>query len=141
VENVRPGQWLVLASGALLFVFSFLDVFKDDDNAWANFGTVTWPALLGLIAAGATAAALFGNVSLPDNILTFSFGQLIVIAGFTSVLIQLGLVGMGLFSDLFDAGTGAWLGLLAAIGLLVGAVMEQEGGPTKASTATPPSPF
>ena len=131
----------MLASGALLFVFSLLDVFKDDDNAWSNFGTITWPALLGLIAAAATAATLFGNVKLPENVLTFSFGQLLVVAGFTSVLIQLGLVGMGLFSDLFDAGIGAWLGLLAAIGLLVGAVMEQEGGPSKATAATPPSPF
>lgn len=142
MDQLRPSQWVVIASGALLFIASFFDVFEDSENAWGNFGTFTWPALLGLAAAGITAAVAFGNVSLPGEILTFSVPQLLVIAGVTSVLIEVGLLLMGFVSDLADPAIGTWLGALGAIGLLVGTVMEQEGGAAAPrSSATPPSPF
>ncbi|MCA9299442.1 MAG: hypothetical protein KDA28_10265 [Phycisphaerales bacterium] len=141
MDDVRPSQWLILISGVLLFAFSFMEVFKDSDNAWKDIGTLTMPAIFGIIATIATAATAFGYATLPDDVLTFSFAQILVVLAFTSVLIEIGAVGMGLFSDVFDAAAGAWLSALAAIGLLMGTVMEQEGGPTRAAASTPPSPF
>jgi hypothetical protein len=145
MDDVRPSQWMVLAGGALLFFFSFLDLFDvmgESGNSWKQFGIFTWPALLGLLCAGVTAAVVFGKVSLPSDILTFSVNQLLVIAAFTAVLIEVGMVLLSLFSDFYDPAIGLWLSTLAAITLLAGTVMEQEGGATiTRSASAPPSPF
>lgn len=144
MENVRPGQWLVLVSGALLFVFSFMTLFDalgEEGSAWEEFGVFTWPGLLGLLCAVVMAAVVFGNASLPGPILTFTVPQLLVVAAFTAALIQLGLALLGLLSDFYDPGVGLWLSAIAAAGLLAGTVMEQEGGPMAGPSSTPPSPF
>src|SRR5690606_27156018 len=74
-SSPKPGQIAILAGGAALLIFSFLPWidpdFGDSSNAWSEFGVFTWPALFGLIAAGTLAARLFGNVSLPEPVLTF----------------------------------------------------------------------
>lgn len=145
MDDVRPSQWVVLASGALLFFFSFLDlfdVFGETGSSWKQFGIFTWPALLGLLCAAVTAAVVFGKVSLPSEILTFSVNQLLTVAAFTAVLIEVGMLVLALLSDFYDPAIGLWLSVLAAIGLLAGTVMEQEGGATSPrAAATPPTPF
>lgn len=141
MENVKPSQLVVLISGALLFFFSFLDVFKDGDNAWGDFGVTTWPALIGLIVAGGLAAVAFGNVQLPERILTFSVDQLMIVLAFTAVLIELALLLLSLISDLTDPAAGIWLSFLAAAGLLAGTVMVHLEGPSARTATTPPSAF
>ena len=142
MDNVRPSQWLVLASGALLFIFSFFDLAKDVGNAWDDFGVQTFPALIGLILAGLAAAIAFGDVDLPEPILTFSIRQLVLVLALTAVLIQVGYLLTLMLSDVADPGIGAWLGGLAAIGLIVGAVMDQLDAPS-ANVGQPsaPTPF
>lgn len=140
MPNLKPSQIVIMASGAVLFLFSFFE-FIEGDNGWSDFGLVTFPALFGLIAAGAVAAAAFGNVKLPEPILTFSVNQLLLILGVTAFLILFGIV-IGFPGD---KAIGLYLSLLGSIGLIAGTVMEQldpagnRVGP--AGPSTPPSPF
>lgn len=135
----KPGQIAILAGGAVLLIASFLETFAGD-NAWSAFGVPTWPAILGVIAAGTLAAAIFADTSLPEPLLSFSWPQLRFAFGVTATLIMLGIA-------LSDAGEGAgvWLGLLGGIALLVGAVMElldtSEGTSTAGPGSTPPQSF
>lgn len=149
MDNLKPSQIIVLVSGAVLLVASFLDVYKDGDNAWGDFGVYTWPAILGVIVAGGLAAVVFGNVNLPERILTFSVRQLFVVLAFGAALIQVGVVLSILLlsppegADGPSVAIGGWLGLLAAIGLVVGAVMELQDDSPSANrpSNTPPSAF
>jgi hypothetical protein len=140
MPNLKPSQIVILASGAVLFLFSFLD-FVGDDNGWSDFGLTTFPALFGLIAAGAVAAAAFGNVKLPEPILTFSFNQILLVLGLTAFLILFGLV----IAVEGDKGIGLYFSLLGSIGLLAGTAMEQLDPSARpvgsAGPSTPPSPF
>lgn len=138
----KPGQIAILAGGAALLIFSFLPwndpPFGDSSNAWSEFGVFTWPALLGLIAAGALAARLFGNVDLPEPILSFNWNQLFFVLGFAAFMILFGLL---IASS--DLAFGFWLSLLGSIALLAGAVMEllDGGSATSGQSQSPPQSF
>jgi hypothetical protein len=152
----RPGQIAILAGGAVCFIFSFFGWFSyDGDNggsAWTSPGSndsfgisplTIWPALLGLIAAGALAAKLFGNVNLPDRVLGLDWKALNVVLAFPGLLIMLSVLIVDV-GDL-DKGFGIWLSLLGAIALFAGAIMElsADGAPSGGGggSAAPPSPF
>ncbi len=156
----KPSQIVLMASGAVTFVFSFLAFYKLDFgfgsgsksyNAWSgDAGTLfmaTWPALFGLIIGGLVAATVFGNVSLPDRILTFSWKQIYFVLAFTGFIIMLGYLLGGGAGDGIDKGFGFYIMLLGSIGLLAGSVMELLDGDTAASNAGPgtsggaPNPF
>lgn len=140
MPNLKPSQIVIMASGAVLFLFSFFE-FIGGDNGWSDFGLLTFPALFGLIAAGAVAAVAFGNVKLPEPILTFSVNQILLVLGVTAFLILFGVV-IGLPGD---KGIGLYLSLLGSIGLIAGTAMEQldpSGNRVgQAGPSTPPSPF
>ena len=134
----------------MLLISSFLDMVENGDSAWGEFGVYTWPALLGLVVAGGLAAVVFGNVDLPDQILTFSAKQVFVVLALAAAVIQVGVLLSLLFwspGEGFDApgpAFGVWLGAIAAIALAVGTVMElQDDAPARgsASSNVPPSPF
>lgn len=144
MPNLKPSQIVIMVSGAVLFLFSFftfIDVFGEELNGWTDFGLFTFPALFGLIALGASAAVAFGNVKLPDNLLTFSINQVLLVLGFTAFLILFGL----LFALPGDRGIGLYFSLLGSIGLIAGTVMEQldsSGSPVGGTgPSAPPSPF
>lgn len=145
----KPSQIVLMASGAVTLVFSFLAFYKLDYgfgggsksfNAWSgDAGTLflaTWPALFGLAVGGLVAATVFGNVSLPERVLTFSWKQIYFILSFTGFIIMLGYLLGGGAGDGVDKGIGFWFMLLGSIGLLVGSVMELLDG----DSATPSSP-
>lgn len=151
-STLKPSQIAMLAGGAVTLLFSFfafisVDGFGDDVtfSAWSTdanlFPLATWPALFGLVIAGATAAALFGNVKLPDNILGFSWAQWTFILSFASMVIMVG----WLFAN-ENKGFGYWLMLLGTLAYTAGSVMELLGiepGSTSNDppSSTPPSPF
>ena len=154
----KPSQIVLMASGAVTLVFSFLAFFKIDYgfgsssktyNAWSgDAGTLfmaTWPALFGLIIGGLVAATVFGNVSLPERILTFSWKQIYFVLAFAGFIIMLGYMLGGGAPDGVDKGFGFYLMLLGSIGLVAGSVMELLEGDTAASSAGPssgtPNPF
>ena len=156
----KTSQIVLMASGAVTLVFSFLAFFKINYgfgsgsktyNAWSgDAGTLflaTWPALFGLIIGGLVAATVFGNVTLPERILTFSWKQIYFVLAFTGFIIMLGyLLGGGAPSGV-DKGFGFYLMLLGSIGLLAGSVMELLEGDTATSSSGPstsggaPNPF
>jgi hypothetical protein len=159
--SLKPSQIVLLASGAVTFLFSFFAFFKAEGfngdetfNAWSgDAGTMfmaTWPALFGLVIAGAVAAAAFGNVSLPDRLLTFSIQQWYFILALVGAVIMVGYLLGGGVPDFGgtgpDKGFGFWLMLLGSLGLVAGSVMELlDLGPSSTGSNTganqPPSPF
>lgn len=159
--SLKPSQIVLMASGAVTFLFSFFAFFKYEDESWnawsGDIGTMfmaTWPALFGLIIAGLVAAVAFGNVSLPDKVLTFSWSQVYFILAAFSALIMVGYLLGGGIADFggasADKGIGFIFMLLGSLGMVAGAVMEllgvgpQDpvgGGSAGGSAGQPPSPF
>lgn len=129
----KPSQIAMLAGGIIVFLFSFFNfvsspISDDGFSGWSGdylFPLSAFPALFALIVAGTTAAVLFGNVSLPEPIVSFNWKQLNFILAFTALVI---LVGLLLSTpEGVDLGIGLILSLLGGIGLLGGAVMELLG--------------
>jgi hypothetical protein len=144
----KPGQWVLMASGAVMLLFSFFAFYKVSGfdkswNSWSGDGAFPlswWPVLFGVAIAVAVALTVFASVSLPDNVLGFSRNQIYFILSFTSFVILLGFL---LWSPTgLDKGIGFWFMFLASIGLLVGSVMELQDrststGPARQGPATP----
>ena len=53
MDQARPSQLVIIASGAVLLLFSFMEMGGQggNDNAWSEIGLITLPAVLGTIAA------------------------------------------------------------------------------------------
>lgn len=159
--SLKPSQIVLMASGAVTFLFSFFAFFKVEafgtDESWSAWsgdaGTLflaTWPAIFGLAIAALVAATVFGNVQLPERVLTFTWEQIVFILAAFSALIMIGYLLGGGAGDGVDKGFGFFLMLLGSLGLLAGAVMELLGvGPQEAvggpggggNPNQPPSPF
>ena len=154
---LKPSQIAQMVGAVVLLIFSFMAFFKADSgfgdvsyNAWDGDGFMPltiFPLLLGLVVGGAAAAAAFGNVKLPDQVLTLTWKQLSLALSFAAVLILFGLLISG--PSGLDTGVGLIVSLLGGIVLLAGSVMEVLGievGGTGASTSPgpgsqPPTPF
>jgi len=130
---LKPSQIAMLAGGVIVFLFSFFNfvsspIGDDGFNGWSGdylFPLSAFPALFALIVAGTTAAVLFGNVSLPEPIVSFNWRQLNFILAFTALVI---LVGLLLSTpEGVDLGIGLIISLLGGIAMLGGAVMELLG--------------
>ena len=145
----KPSQIAMLAGGVITLLFSFFGFVSVDYadvsySAWSTdanlFPLATWPALFGLIIAGATAASVFGKVKLPDNILGFTWPQVTFILSFAASVVMVGF----LFAN-ENKGIGYWFMLLGTIAYTVGSVMEvagiETGGSSSQSPGAPPSPF
>jgi hypothetical protein len=142
MPQLRPSQIVVMASGAGLFLFSFLEFTKDSGNAWKDFGSQTLPALYGLAAVAVFAAVAFTAFRPPERILTFRVSQIILILAVTSILTFIGVWAVSSNADA-DLSAGFWLELISAIGLAVGAVMDlsSDTGAAGQPGTTPPTPF
>lgn len=147
----KPSQIAMLAGGAVTLLFSFFAFvsvgsgnYSTSWSAWSTdanlFPLATWPALFGLVIAGATAASVFGNVKLPDNVLGFTWPQVTFILSFAASVVMVGF----LFAN-ENKGLGYWFMLLGTIAYTVGSVMEvagiETGGSSSQPPNTPPSPF
>ena len=129
-SKLTPGEIAIVAGGAVGLIASFLawvDVGGYSANAWDDgfFPTYTWPAIFGLVMAALVLLTSFGNVSLPDRPLGFTWQQLFLVMGAFSVLITFSFLIAG-----EEVGIGFFLAFLAAIAGLVGAVMVWREGTT-----------
>ena len=154
MNDVKPSQIVLLASGAVTFLFSFMawiGGFGQSFNAWSGdlgYSPLSvWPALLGLAVAGLVAAMAFGNVTLPERILTLTWPQIFFIAGLSAVLIQIGFLLSVSTPGGIGFKFGFWLMTLGSLGMIVGAVMEitgagdTTGGSSAGRPNQPPTPF
>lgn len=154
----KPSQIVLMAGGAVAFLFSFFSFISIDAGGFGNdltfgawstdanlFPLATWPALFGLVIAGVTAATVFGNVSLPEPILTFNWKQINFILSFAAILIMVGYLFVN-----EAKGFGYWIMFLGVIAYTVGSVMEllgievggtSSGGSTTQAGGGPSTPF
>jgi hypothetical protein len=147
----KPGQIVLMASGAVMLIFSFFNFVEVSAfgsskgySAWSGdafFPLSFWPVLFGVVIAVLVALSVFASVSLPDQVLTFSWKQIYFLLAFAAFFILFGFLLLDL-GGLFDKAIGFWFMLLASIGLLVGSVMELQDkstttGRTRQGPATP----
>lgn len=114
-------------------------------NAWSMdfyFPLSTWPAILGVVVAGLTAASAFGGVTLPE-VLGLRPRQLLFGLALPGALMMLGWLIMGT-EEGASWGIGFWLMLLGSLALVVGTAMEllaDDDASTPRAGSTPPTPF
>ncbi len=135
---------VILASGAVMLIGSFLDFSKSKSvtvggftvhvssgggSAWStgHLLIATLPALLGIVMAAQVAVAAFASgVKLPEKVLGLSWTQIHLVLGFQATIMMLAF----LVEDTgLDKGIGLFLMLIAAIALLVGAVLRMRETP------------
>lgn len=136
----RPafGQWVVMVTGILLFIWGFLPWYGDAGgtaNAWSTVTipglllTATWVPLLSLAIAIFMAIKVFAD-GFPDKILGFSWPQLAIMVGLFDALISLGfLVANRRLGNLgsLDLGAGLILSFITALAMLAGAIADHLG--------------
>jgi hypothetical protein len=126
--NNKPttAEIIIMASGAAVLVFSFLDFFGSS-KAW-DLMPFAFAAIFGAVMAALVAMRLFGNVNTGAGLGGFSWPTIHLVLGFYCAALFI--------AQLIDGTTGAeigfWIMLIGSIGLLVGAVMLNQG-----STAAP----
>jgi hypothetical protein len=133
--KVTPANVVIMVSGAVIFIASFLAFFKPyelapgfflpSQSAWdrGRFVIVTLPALLGLLMAGQVViVTFFRGVAMPSRLLGMTWAQVHLALGFQALVMMLAF----LIQDVgeFEHGTGFWLMLIAAIGLFLGGLMK-----------------
>jgi hypothetical protein len=146
MNDLKPSQIVTMASGAVMLLFSFFAWYKVAGNSTSAWGSGLFPLawfvpIFGTISAGVMAATIFGNVRLPEPILSFSWRQIHFILAFSALVIAVGYLLVD--SGSVDKGIGFWFNLLGAIGLIVGAVMELLGteGSSRRTSGGSASPF
>jgi len=143
-SKLSTANIVILAAGVVILIGSFLPFYKadsplggtDSSNAWSSgqFLIATLPALLGVLMAVQVALVAFANTTFPERVLGFTWDQVHLALAFQITIMMLfflirdpnfGVGGLGV-----DRGLGLFVMLVAAIGLLVGAVMRSREGAT-----------
>jgi hypothetical protein len=169
ISKLKTSDWVIAASGLILFIASFLDWFTvsfDDDSGLGLGGTVGggsgwdvgffWagiPVLLGLAMIAIVAIRAFSpETELPQ--LPIGWGQTLFIAGVVAAVIVLlklliGEDGAPEFGIEVNRAFGLFLASLAAIGLAVGGFLKWQeeksdaglsAGPYSGGEGAPPPP-
>jgi hypothetical protein len=147
MNNLRPSQIIIMASGVVMFLFSFFAWYKSSlgggsTSAWGSglFPLAWFVPIFGIISAAVMAAVVFGGVRLPEPILSFSWRQIHFVLAFTALVIAVGFLLVD--APGIDRGVGFWFNLLGAIGLTVGSVMELlSPGQSRSPRSGPATPF
>jgi len=142
-SKLTPANIVILVAGFVVLIASFLPFYKvslpdllggdRNFNAWNSdiflLGVATIVVLCGVVMATAVALTAFANTNLPDRVLGFTWDQVHLALGFQATIMMV----LFLVRDKsgLDFGIGFFLMLIAAVGLLVGAIMRQrESAPT-----------
>jgi hypothetical protein len=137
-SKLTPAGIVILASGAVMLVASFLDFWSKGsfgENAWSGdlfFPVTIIPVLCGVVMAVHVALTAFGSTNLPPRVAGFRWNQIHLALGFQAAIMMIAFLlqdrsialGFGLGSVSVDLGAGYWLMLLSGLGLAVGAVMR-----------------
>jgi len=133
--KLTTGEIVIVAAGAVDLVFSFLPWYTFGPNHIGAWGTTLFPLatlvpILGTLMLGQVLLDKFSVVSLPPRVGDFTWEQLHLVAAVGAVLIVfcyllVNRAGLSL-------GFGFYFDMLAAVGLVVGAVTirrERGSGP------------
>jgi hypothetical protein len=126
-KTLTPPDIVILASGAVAFVFSFLPFYSAHGyttSAWSTglFPVATLVPIFGLLMAAHIIATRLLGAHLPERVLDFTWEQIHIVLGVMSALLMSCylIVGKGGFSF----GFGFFLAFLAAFGLAAGAFLQ-----------------
>ncbi len=132
---------VILASGAVALVFSFLDwagIGRFGASPWDGnlfFPTFAWVGIFGAAMAVVIALEVFATVKLPQKIHSFTWPQVHIVLGvFTALLTVSFLLGKPSGADYQ---IGYFISLLASAGLVVGAFMLDKERPQGVRPASP----
>jgi hypothetical protein len=117
-----PGEIVIMAAGAVMLVFSFVD-FGGNTSSWGTFWfpIATLLPVYGVVMAVAIALTKFTNVKLPERMAGFTLTQLYV-----AIAAMAGLMAIAwLLTDTGDKKVGQWFEILGGIALVAGAVILQ----------------
>ncbi len=136
MDKLRPPNLVILISGAVMLIASFLpftETGSHSSSAWGKyyFLIATIPALLGIAMAVQVALVAYApHVKLPEKVFGFTWTQVHLVGGFQATMMMLALFVRD--NGGLSRGIGLYLMLLAAIGLLAGAVlrMQEQKTPT-----------
>lgn len=130
-----------------MFLASFMPFYVAGDefdsvsvNAWGKglFPLASFVALFGVVLAILSAVRAFGNVKVPERILTLDVKQQGFVLAFACVTIMLGY----LVADTPDKGVGFWLSIMATFALIVGSIMDlADSGSVPYGVYGPPTGF
>jgi hypothetical protein len=107
--------------------------FSHSYSAWSShfFLIATIPAIIGVVMAAHVAVVAFApNVKLPEQVLGLTWTQIHLVLGFQAAIMMLAFLIQS--TGALDKGIGLFLMLIAAIGLLVGAVLRMQETPNPA---------
>jgi hypothetical protein len=121
-QSPTPGEITIMAAGAVMIIFSFLD-FAGNTSAWGKglFPIATLLPLYGLVMAVQVALAKFASVDLPESVLGFTWEQIHLALGAMAALMAIG----WLLTDYGNKQIGMWIEILGAVALVTGAVLLQ----------------
>ncbi len=125
-KSPTPGEITIMAAGAVMLIFSFLNFAgsgKFGVSAWGSglFPIATLLPLYGLIMGLQIALTKFASVKLPDSVLGFTWEQIHLALGAMAALMAIG----WLATNTGDKQIGQWFEILGGIALVVGAVLLQ----------------
>jgi hypothetical protein len=120
-----PGEWVIMAAGAVMLIFAFLPFYTNGDSV-STFGEGLFPVatiipLYGVIAAVQVAITRFGNVQFPPRIGGYTWPHIHVLLGLFATLLALAFLVLDKGNA--DFGVGFFFELLGAIALLVGGIL------------------
>jgi len=141
-RKLAPANIVILASGAIMLLASFLAFYRYPGLALAPDGTIvrsgstsrnawdhylfliaTLPALLGAVMALQIGLEAFGNITMPNRILGLTWDQFHVVLAFQAALLMLTRL-LQARPPLVTYGTGFWMLFAGSLALVIGALMR-----------------
>ncbi len=124
-QKPTTAELTIMIAGAVMLVGSFISFYSGgSSSAWSTglFPVATLLPLYGVIMGGEIALTRLAGVHLPERIGTFTWEQLHLALAFFSAILAL----CFLITNNPGLGGGVFIELLAAAGLVYGAVMLQK---------------